>query len=612
MKKHHISVKIFFQIPLLAVLIFSHPVISQDQLNEDFLKSLPEDVRTDYLREMSEANEVKDEVYNAPKTSVDTLESNLQKIQIQLMQIERSLDSKRDSGGLKRFGPDFFNTTQSTFMPINEPNFASDYVVDRGDTLKIQMIGQQSEAISAIIQQDGSINIPKVAAIYVAGLSLKDAGEVIQANLAEAFIGATSFTTLTNMRNINVLVIGNTQSPGVYTFNGGSNVLSVLNASGGISDQGSFRSVHIKRNNKIIDEIDLYEVLINGNLKFSHGLRSGDAVIVQSKGPEISISGGVNNPGIYELKKSGDTAATMIEFAGGLIPGNISKVILERKNSGKKDTMLINLNELENFNLINGDDLKIPSYSSASNPIHSVELTGEVVLPGKYTISDGEKLTSVVERAGGYTNNAYAFGGVLTRETAKEIERVVNERIYQDMIKFIATDANAKGIVAGGGNTLPLILNEFKNVQPVGRVTAEFDLTKLKQNNLLDTKLQDGDRVHIPAFSQEIYVLGEVITPGARLYDPSARAKDYINKSGGLGIYGDKKRVVIIAPNGDSYLWEDSLFSFKQSEFDIIPGTVIYVPREIGKINGLNYASAIAPIFSSLALSIASLNSINN
>ena len=69
---------------------------------------------------------------------------------------------------------------------------------------------------------------------------------------------------------------------------------------------------------------------------------------------------------------------------------------------------------------------------------------------------------------------------------------------------------------------------------------------------------------------------------------------------------------MIIAPNGDSYLWEDSLFGFQDSKFDIIPGTVIYIPREIGKMNGLNYASAIAPIFSSLALSLASLNSINN
>jgi len=602
------SFVIFFFFILFAINISAQ----QEQMDEDFLKSLPDDIRNDFIREMGENNTVKDEVYQAPRTSIETLESNLEQIQLQLKQIERSIDDEKSSNKLQRFGPDFFNSTQSTFMPINEPNFSGNYVVDRGDTLKIQLVGQRNEPISAVIQQDGSINIPEVAAIYVAGLSLREAGVVIQAALSESFIGIKSFTTLTNMRNINLLVIGNTESPGVYTFNGGSNVLSVLNASGGVSEQGSFRSVLVKRNNEVLEEIDLYDVLINGNLKFTHGLRSGDAVIIQSKGPEISISGGVNNPGIYEINKSGESAFDMIRYAGGLIPGVTENIIIERKTNGSKRVIEVSIDDLQNFDVINGDDIKVPSYASASNPIHTVELSGEVMLPGKYTIGDGETLTSVIGRAAGYTNNAYAFGGVLTRETAKEIEREINERIYQDMIKFIATSANAKEIVSGGGNTLPLILSEFKNVQPVGRVTAEFDLTRLKINKDLDTKLQDGDHIHIPAYSQEIYVLGEVLTPGARLYDPNAKAKDYINKSGGLGIYGDKKRIVIIAPNGDSYLWEDSLFGFQDSKFDIIPGTVIYIPREIGKMNGLNYASAIAPIFSSLALSLASLNSINN
>lgn len=606
------SNKFSFAISFFFILFAINVPAQQESMDEDFLKSLPDDVRNDFIREMGENNTVKDEVYQAPRTSIDTLESNLQQIQLQLKQIERSIDNEKNSKKLKRFGPDFFNSTQSTFMPINEPNFSGNYIVDRGDTLKIQLVGQRNEPISAVIQQDGSINIPEVAAIYVAGLSLKEAGVVIQQSLSEAFIGIKSYTTLTNMRNINLLVIGNTESPGVYTFNGGSNVLSVLNASGGVSEKGSFRSVLVKRDNKVLEDIDLYDVLINGNLKFAHGLRSGDAVIIQSKGPEASISGGVNNPGIYEIKKTGESAFEMIEYAGGLIPGVNENIIVERKANGSKKIIEVDLEELKNFSIANGDDIKVPSYSSASNPIHTVELSGEVLLPGKYTISDGETLTSVIERASGYTQNAYAFGGVLTRDTAKEIEREINERIYQDMIKFIATSANAKEIVSGGGNTLPLILSEFKNVQPVGRVTAEFDLTKLKTNKDLDTKLQDGDHIHIPAFSQEIYVLGEVLTPGARLYDPNASAKDYINKSGGLGIYGDKKRIVIIAPNGDSYLWEDSLFGFQESKFNIIPGTVIYIPREIGKMNGLNYASAIAPIFSSLALSLASLNSINN
>ena len=607
------KIKYSFYLAFLS-LALSPVLFAQEQLNEDFLKSLPEDVRNDFIREMGEQNEVKDEIYNAPKTSIDTLESNLQKIQFQLAEIERNIQSQsnKDEINLKRFGPDFFNSFQSTFMPINEPNFSSEYIVDAGDTLKVQLVGQRNEALSLVVQKDGSINIPEVAAIYVAGLPLKEASEMIQATLADAFIGIKAYTTLTNMRNISVLVIGNVNNPGVYTYNGGTSVLSVLNGASGIAENGSFRSIQIKRKNKVIDTVDLYDVLINGNLKFQHGLRSGDAVIIGPKGGEVSISGGVTNPGIYELKSSEESLATMLAFAGGMIPGNQGEVLVERKVNADKQFITIPVSKINEFNVVYGDDIKIPSYASSSNPMHSVEITGEVLFPGKYTITDGESLSSIIRRAGGYTRNAFEFGGVLTRESAKEIEKEINERIYQDMIKFIATSANAKEIVSGGGGTLPLILSEFKNVKPIGRVTADFDLANIGKKEDLDTALQHGDKIHIPPYSQEIYVLGEVLTPGARLYQPGTEAGDYIKKSGGLGLYGDKKRVVIISPNGDSFLWSGGFTSFTKKEFDIIPGTIIYVPREIGKIDGLNYASAIAPIFSSLALSLASLNSISD
>ena len=109
--------KIKYSVYLVFISFVLSPVLfAQEQLNEDFLKSLPEDVRNDFIREMGEQNEVKDEIYNAPKTSIDTLESNLQKIQFQLAEIERNIQSQsnKDEINLKRFGPDFFNSFQSS------------------------------------------------------------------------------------------------------------------------------------------------------------------------------------------------------------------------------------------------------------------------------------------------------------------------------------------------------------------------------------------------------------------------------------------------------------------------------------------------------------------
>ena len=133
-------------------------------------------------------------------------------------------------------------------------------------------------------------------------------------------------------------------------------------------------------------------------------------------------------------------------------------------------------------------------------------------------------------------------------------------------------------------------------------------MQKIRNRPSVDTTLQDGDVITIPAMSEEIYVLGEVLTPGARQYISGIETADYIKKSGGISTYGQSDRIVVIKPNGDSYV--ASGFMFRQD--DLLPGSIIYVPRKIGKLDGINLATVIAPIFSSLAISLASLNSISD
>ena len=141
---------------------------------------------------------------------------------------------------------------------------------------------------------------------------------------------------------------------------------------------------------------------------------------------------------------------------------------------------------------------------------------------------------------------------------------------------------------------------------------AEFNIEKLIRNQELDLPLEDEDHINIPQYNSEVYVLGEVLNPGARLYKPNRSGKDYIDISGGLGKYAENDKTIVIHPNGDAFLLADSYFKFVSKNIDIYPGTIIYIPREIGRLEGVNYAATVAPIFSSLALSIASLNSINN
>ncbi|MBT7276081.1 MAG: hypothetical protein HN886_06470, partial [Woeseiaceae bacterium] len=107
----------------------------------------------------------------------------------------------------------------------------------------------------------------------------------------------------------------------------------------------------------------------------------------------------------------------------------------------------------------------------------------------------------------------------------------------------------------------------------------------------------------------DVFVTGDVVNPGGRRYSAELEAKDYISQSGGLGRFADGERIVVIKPNGDAEVIKAKLF-FSLSGATVYPGTTIYVPREIGKIEGIAFTATLAPIVSSLALSLASLNSI--
>jgi protein involved in polysaccharide export with SLBB domain len=166
--------------------------------------------------------------------------------------------------------------------------------------------------------------------------------------------------------------------------------------------------------------------------------------------------------------------------------------------------------------------------------------------------------------------------------------------------------------VAASGS-LPLILSEFKNSNPVGRITATFNLDVLRGDPRLDLQLVSGDVINIPPYSPEVFVLGEVLNGGSKYYKPELDPSDYISLAGGHGRFADLKKIIVISPNGDTYLHTSGLnFLRNTGKKGLYPGSIIYIPRQIGKLDGVNYAASIAPIFSNLALSLASLNAIND
>ena len=582
-------------------------------INESFLSSLPPDLRGDLL----DGQNLEDPAIDAvdPKTRVTNLEASLKDAERTLAQIKSEIKSKYSDNDLelRRFGEDFFSSYQSTFLPVNEPNFGADYILDVGDKLTVQLVGTQKgfqRPTRIEIKRDGGFHIPEVGKIYLASKTFQEAEKLIKEAVLETFIGVDAVVTLSALRDMNILMVGNISQPGLYILQGGASVIQAIFNAGGITDLGSYRSILHKRNNKVIEKIDLYHLIAFGDSTFTHSLRSGDSIVVETKGAEINLSSESFFSAIYEILP-GESFGDILKFSG-FKPTRYKTDFpfqLSRASNQGAIYKTLNQDEVNNFIPIHGDAFSMNSIEPSFVNQIKVNISGEVSIPGEYTLDKGTRLSELLALAGGYTDNAYTFAGALTRVSTKEVEKQINERIYQDMIKFIASNANAAQVA--GGDSFALILNEFRNTKPIGRVTAEFDINKIRGNSNLDISLSNGDKIVIPEYKSEVYVLGDVLNPGARLYKPNNSGKDYIERSGGHGKYAEKNRSIIIHPNGDAFLYNESIVSFRKN-VDIYPGTIIYVPREIGQLDGINYAAVVAPIFSSLALSLASLNSIND
>jgi polysaccharide export outer membrane protein len=600
--------KLLLSFIFLFGFVLSNAVTSQE-LNEKFLKSLPKSIQEDFLNAADTDESLAENFNERPETRIRKAEQRIDEYKDQLESLETQLtrEDTKDKDDLIIFGSNFFNSYQSTFAPINQLNFSADYVLDVGDVLNIQSLGTANSRggkQKIVVARDGSVNIPKVGQINVAGMPYDEAIRSIKEFAKTKYLSMDLYINLEQARDMSILLIGNATNPGIYTLPGGSNILSLLHAAGGMSEGGSYRSLTHKRNNRILQEIDLYDTLIQGNLLFKSPLRSGDSVIINPSQRHVAISGGVNTPAIYELKDN-ETLDDLVNLAQGLSVSATDEIFIFNSSGS---TLKVSPEEMILTELNHGDSVKIPLFSPITKKILTVTLDGAVKKPGEYSFDEGTTLHEIIAEADGYTVNAYPYGGSLFRKRVADIQQETFDKTYANLINFLASNSNV-GSVANSSN-LQIILAELKASKFEGRLSAEFSERKVEQDPSLDTILADGDKIVIPLFTQDVLVTGDILNPGARRYNSELTPKDYIALSGGLGRFADSDRIVVIKPNGDAEVIKARLF-FSYLGSTIYPGSIIYVPREIGKLEGIAFTATLAPIISSMALSLASLNSIN-
>ncbi|WP_298440396.1 SLBB domain-containing protein [uncultured Ferrimonas sp.] len=298
---------------------------------------------------------------------------------------------------LKPYGYELFAGQPSTFAPATDIPVPSDYVLGPGDELTLQLYGKENATHNLTVGRDGSVMMPELAPIHIAGLSFGEARKTINGVISEQMVNVNSNVTMGQLRSIRIFIAGEAYQPGSYTVSALSTVSHAITLAGGLSEIGSLRNIQVKRNGKVVGHFDAYDLLLRGDASGDVRLQSGDVVFIPPLQATVSVDGDVRRPAIYELVDS-VTMADALAMAGGALAGAYPAASIVERYNGKHQRSIVNVDLTtaagKRMAVANGDSLIVRSTSSDVDG--AITLVGAVARPGHYQWQMGMTISDIL------------------------------------------------------------------------------------------------------------------------------------------------------------------------------------------------------------------------
>lgn len=431
---------------------------------------------------------------------------------------------------LTPYGRSLFNHVPTTFSPIESANITPDYVVGPGDQIIIRVWGQTEFELAPSVQRDGTIAIPKVGEISVAGVQYRDLNTHLKNALGRIFRNFDLTVTMGRLLPITVYVVGEANRPGRFNLSPQSTLFNAIFAVGGPSAQGSLRSIKVRRGDAIVADIDVYRFITNGDRSGDIRLRSDDMIVFEKIGPQIAIAGHVNRPAIYELDAATLSVDQAIHLAGGLTnTATDALASLERIESRKTRSVAQLTLKGDNLQLPLRDGDLLQVFSIGSKFENAITIRGNVAMPMRHPWRNGVRISDLIPDKNALISASYwQAQNQLLFVDPKSDEQIKNE------IKRHLPEINwSYAVIERIGEGLRPKLIPFN----LGKAILEKD----PAHNL---ELAAGDVVTVfskndiavPLEEKTVYVTlsGEVKVPGVYQLRPGETLKEAIKRAGGI------------------------------------------------------------------------------
>ena len=601
MKKLHL--KIAFA---LLISIFPYSVIGQDDLPPEqlaMLEQLPPDQRESIKEKLRVATGLQGEIEQAFEEVIS------------LVKKPELKDLKDQEGYCAEciYGFNFFQFSPSTFAPSDDTPINSSYSMGPGDKLLVNYYGSDEKTEEVFVNREGIVVLPLLGPVNVTGMTYGEASKYIQDKAKSELIGTQINISIREVRSVGVYVLGEAYKPGKYLLSGLSTVTNALFISGGVNKKGSLRNIQIKRDNKTVATYDFYDFLLKGSLDSEVTLQDGDIIFIPFIENSVIMGGAFKRPHRYEFKE-GETLRDVVELAGGfdtevMDGARIELSTLDRSASTRSLTYL-NLAEDAKKLIKDGDVLNV-SFTSGLTP-QSITLTGEVKNPGEYSIRPGETILEIINRAGGYTDEAYFQGAVFLRKAVAKSQKEAFAR-SADQLENTIVDVitNNAGSSISESTLVPLsnLITKLRLEEPPGRMVVDLDTLKLKTDPIANFPVKNRDSLFIPERPSFVSIVGEVLNATTVGFNPDLSVDEYIDLAGGLNDAADRDKIFVILPDGKSQLVKRSLFS---SSTYILPGSTIVITRDSRPFDAISLTQIITPILADLATSAAAIAAISD
>lgn len=590
----------------LLISIFPYSVIGQDDLPPEqlaMLEQLPPDQRESIKEKLRVATGLQGEIEQAFEEVIS------------LVKKPELKDLKDQDGYCSEciYGFNFFQFSPSTFAPSDDTPINSSYSMGPGDKLLVNYYGSDEKTEEVFVNREGIVVLPLLGPVNVTGMTYGEASKYIQDKAKSELIGTQINISIREVRSVGVYVLGEAYKPGKYLLSGLSTVTNALFISGGVNKKGSLRNIQIKRDNKTVATYDFYDFLLRGSLDSEITLQDGDIIFIPFIENSVIMGGAFKRPHRYEFKE-GETLRDVVELAGGfdteVMDGSRIELSTLDRSASTRSLTYLNLAEDAKKLIKDGDVLNV-SFTSGLTP-QSITLTGEVKNPGEYSIRPGETILEIINRAGGYTDEAYFQGAVFLRKAVAKSQKEAFAR-SADQLENTIVDVitNNAGSSISESTLVPLsnLITKLRLEEPPGRMVVDLDTLKLKTDPIANFPVKNRDSLFIPERPSFVSIVGEVLNATTVGFNPDLSVDEYIDLAGGLNDAADRDKIFVILPDGKSQLVKRSLFS---SSTYILPGSTIVITRDSRPFDAISLTQIITPILADLATSAAAIAAISD